>query len=526
MSERRRARRTAGQRRVWGIAELPLLTAEESAAADRAARERAGIPERVLMENAGRAAALVLSVLHPRGRTVVLAGGGNNGGDALVLARSLRSWGREVTVVAAGSRPPLGALAHGHDVEVEQWPPDVSRLDAADVVVDGILGTGARGMPHGVAGEWIEAVNRSGRPVFALDLPSGVDATTGRVEGNAVRAAATVTFGWPKIGLLLHPARAHCGRLLAVEIGFPPLAGIGSARAAAITPAWAAARLPHRAPDAHKGTSGRLLVLAGGQGMAGAAALAADAGRRAGAGLVRIASVEANRAILQTLVPEATFVDRAGLADTEFEGMSALVAGPGLGTDEEARAALFAAFDAVGSVATLLDADAINLLAREPDRLRAVAAARPLVLTPHPREMGRLLGVETGEITRAAPAAARAAAERFGCVVVLKGQPSLIASPGAPLLVSTVGSSDVATGGMGDQLSGVIGAFLAAGLGPRAAAGVGLFFSGRAADMAAFGRSLGPRDVSRTLPRAFADAGELRSRTRLPFVTFDQPPRW
>jgi NAD(P)H-hydrate epimerase len=273
------------RRRVWGLASLPLLTAAESAEADRAARERAGVPERVLMENAGRAAALVVASQFRPGRIAVLAGGGNNGGDALVFARTLRAWGKDVTVLGTAARPPSPELAHGWDVEVQKSEPDASAFAGADVVVDGILGTGTRGAPRAAAASWIEAANAAGRPIVALDLPSGVDATTGRVEGVAIRAAATVTFGWPKIGLLLHPARAHCGRLLAVEIGFPPLDAIGAAEAEAITPAWAAQRLPPRPPDAHKGTSGRLLIVAGSVGMAGAAALHRRDGRaRRGAG--------------------------------------------------------------------------------------------------------------------------------------------------------------------------------------------------------------------------------------------------
>jgi NAD(P)H-hydrate epimerase len=399
-------------------------------------------------------------------------------------------------------------------------------LAAADVCVDAILGTGTVGAPRGTAAAWIEAANGSERPIVALDLPSGVDATSGRVEGMAIRAVATVTFGWPKIGLLLHPARAHCGRLLAVEIGFPPLDATGSHGAAALTPAWAAARLRARPPDAHKGRSGWLLVVAGQHGMAGAAALSAESARRAGAGLVRVASVESNRAILQTLVPEAIFVDRDRLPEAELRGMTAVVAGPGLGTAPEARDALFHSLEATGSAPVLLDADAINLFAREPDALHAQALRRPVVLTPHPGEMGRLLEMETEEVTGDPPAAARLAAERFGCIVLLKGQPSLVAAPGEPLLVNTVGSSDVAAAGMGDQLTGVIGAFLAAGLGARDAAAAGLFYSARAADIAALGRSLGPRDVTANLHRAFARPGASRSPTGFGFVTFDQPERW
>jgi NAD(P)H-hydrate epimerase len=502
------------------------VTPEEAAALDAAARERHDVPERVLMESAGRAAALVLDRLFPRGRVAVAAGSGNNGGDALVVARVLSAWGRDVTVISAGAKHPDPALRHGFDVRVGDPDDEPAIFTAADVIVDGILGTGSRGAPREPAAGVIEAMNASGRPILALDLPSGVDAGSGDVEGLAVRAAVTVTFGWPKLGLMFHPARTRCGRLIAVEIGFPPLHAAGPDAALLITPDWAAERLPGRPPSAHKGTSGRLLMLAGTDGMAGAAVIAARAAQRAGVGLIHVASTAANRVILQTAVQEAIFADRSALAEWDSADAHALVAGPGIGTDDAAARALDAALDATPGVRTVLDADALNLFARTADRLGDIAQHRDLVITPHPGELGRLLDVPVAAIVDDPAAAAREAAARFGCSVLLKGQPSIVASPGQPLLVSSVGSSDVATAGMGDQLSGVIGAMLAAGLSAREAAGVALFYSGRAADLAGRGRSLGPADVSETLRDAFGRPGSRRNPTGLPFVIFDQPARW
>jgi NAD(P)H-hydrate epimerase len=520
----RRGRRST--RDVWGSHHVPLVTPEEAATLDAAARERYDVPERVLMESAGRAAALVLDRLFPRGRVAVAAGSGNNGGDALVLARVLSGWGRDVTVVSAGSKPPDPALRHGFDIRVSDSDDDPTIFSAADVLVDGILGTGSRGAPREPAATAIEAMNASGRPILALDLPSGVHAATGDVEGLAVRATATVAFGWPKIGLLFHPARTRCGRLIAVEIGFPPFHATGLDAALLITPGWAAERLPNRPPSAHKGTSGRLLMLAGTDGMAGAAVIAARAAQRSGAGLIHVASTAANRVIIQTAVHEAIYADRSALAEWDSADAHALLAGPGIGTDDPAARALDAALEVTPGVRTALDADALNLFARTPDRLGDIAQDRDLVITPHPGELGRLLDESIAAIVDDPAAAAREAAARFGCSVLLKGQPSIIASPGQPLLVSTVGSSDVATAGMGDQLSGVIGAMLAAGLSAREAAAVALFYSGRAADLAGHGRSLGPSDVSDRLGDAFTDPGARRSPTGLPFVTFDQPARW
>ena len=516
---RRRERRA---REVYGRADVALVTPAQAAEHDRVAREHGGIPERVLMESAGRAAALVVARLWPHGRIGALAGSGNNGGDALVAARILRSWGRAVDVILAGSRPPDRALLHGHDV-AQHTAEDAQRVVAgAAVIIDGILGTGLDGPARGFAASSIDAVNRSGCPVVALDLPSGLNGSTGVVDGPAVRADVTICFGWPKLGLLFHPARALCGRLLSVEIGFPPCA---DATARLITPEWAAARLPARRPDAHKGEAGRLLILAGREGMAGAAVLAALGARRAGAGLVRIASASANRVIAQTAVPEATWVDRSMLCASDLVGMHALVAGPGIGTDEESRAALDRALGLSGSMPVLLDADALNLFAGAPDELRRIARERPVIITPHAGELERLAGRPAAD-TRADPTtAARETADSFGCVVLLKGQPSIVAAPAAPLLVNTVGSSDTASAGMGDQLAGTIGALLAAGSPPMDAAAAGLFFSARAADIIALGRSAGPREVAEALHDAFARPGADRSSLDLPFVTFDQPAR-
>jgi ADP-dependent NAD(P)H-hydrate dehydratase / NAD(P)H-hydrate epimerase len=515
------------ERDVFGRAAIPLPTAAEAAAADRTARERHGVPERVLMESAGRAAALVLQRLYPAGAIVGVAGSGNNGGDLLVMLRVLQAWGRDVAIITAGSRPPDTDLAHGDVLRVVSDDAEAAVvLAGADVIVDGMLGTGTSGAARGRVRDWIRRINGAGRPVLALDLPSGVDATSGAVQGDAVRADVTVTFGWPKLGLLLHPARPHCGRLVAVEIGFP---GDGvETSACAITPGLIRDRLPTRSTDAHKGSAGRLLVLAGSSGMAGAAALAVQAALRAGAGLVRVASDAANRTVLQTLVPEATFLDRAAVREEDVAPMHALVAGPGLGTDAAAHAALDRALALTGDRPVLLDADALNIMAAGDgaDRLRGVADGRPVLLTPHVLELARLTGASVGELLADVPAAARTAARRFGAHVLLKGQPSVIAAPDGTLLVNTAGSSDLATAGMGDQLAGTIGAFLAGGCSVQDAAAMGMFLSSRAADLCGLGVSLVPGDVSARLAYALADPGPRQSTLDLPFVTFDQPPRW
>jgi len=505
---------------VFGLERVPALTAAEAAAIDRNAREDHGIADRVLMESAGRATAELVQRLFPDGVVLGLVGSGHNGGDALVALRTLQAWGREVAWIAASDRLPNAELLHGHDLyRLEEA--SAADLLVADVLLDGILGTGAQGAPRGRAAELIEAMNASGKPIVALDLPSGVDATSGRVEGVAVRADVTVTFGAPKRGLLFHPAREYCGRLIGVEIGFPPLEEFA---AELITPEWAWLRLPERAPNAHKGTSGRLLVFAGSHGMAGAAALSSLAAVRSGAGLVRIASVEDNRAILQTVVPEATFFDANG--EWPVDGVTAVLAGPGLGRDPHTRGRLDQLFEATGDVPLLLDADALNLLSEDRGALARIAAKRPVVITPHVRELGRLWGRDEDELLADPVGAARAFSDETGAVVLFKGLPSVVAAPGEPVLINTSGSSDTAAAGMGDQLSGIIAGFLAAGLDARDAAGSGLYFSGRAADLARRGRSLTPRDVATVLSEAFRSPDRKHPPFGLPFITFDQSPRW
>jgi hydroxyethylthiazole kinase-like uncharacterized protein yjeF len=503
-----------------GAARVPILTADETRAWDEHAIRARGIPEAVLMESAGRAAAAVVHRLHPRGRVVCAVGSGNNGGDAVVVARTLRAWGREVTTMPVGSRMPDAALLHGWTVDSADEGRMEDAFRGADVIVDGLLGTGATGAPRGAYADAIAAMNGSGRPVVALDGPSGVDLTTGRAEGDAVRAAVTVTFGAPKRGLLLFSGREHAGRIVAVEIGFPPLAD-DAASARLLTPAWARAILPPVPANAHKGMMGRVTIVAGRAGMAGACVLAGTGALRAGAGMAALVSPDANRMILQTSLPEALYLDRDALPDDFLAGTQAVVAGPGMGTGDDSLA-LLRRIARESDAPLLLDADAVTLLARNPD-LRDDIRDRLLVLTPHPGEMARLLSKPTGDITADPFGAAAQAAERFRCAVLLKGAPSLVAAPGKATLVNVAGHSGLATGGNGDVLSGVIGAFLARGMDAADAAGAALYFAGRAAEIAGRGRGLLPTDVAAALPAALLEEAAEESALGLPGIVLDLP---
>jgi NAD(P)H-hydrate epimerase len=507
---------------LYGVERLPLPRALEMAEIDRKAREEYGVPERVLMETAGRSIAQVVQHLLPEGRVVAAVGSGHNGGDAYIALRTLRSWGRDVVAVQAGDQPPDPLLGHRWDVPVEVAESADAVFCAADVVMDGILGTGATGAPKNRPARIIEVMNRSRGTRIAVDGPSGIDFSTGAVPGACFAADITVTLGYPKLGLLFQPARSRCGRIIAAEIGFPPV-NDDEVSAFVITPDSASELLPRRAPDAHKGDAGYLLIAAGHVGMSGAAVLSARGALAMGAGIVRIASDTKNRQICQSAVPEAIFVDiddDSAVADAG-EWAHAVVVGPGFGLDKAARHRLERVLENSGAAPVLIDADGLNLFAGRADELAELAKTRPVAITPHPGEMSRLLGVTTEGIRIDPVAVAAGAAQHLRAAVLLKGAPSVVALSHEPVLVSSASSSAAASGGSGDVLSGVCGAMLAARLPRREALAVGLFYCSRAAMLGPpIGRSsLGLVDV---LPQAIENPGS--DRPPLPFISFDQPP--
>jgi hydroxyethylthiazole kinase-like uncharacterized protein yjeF len=395
--------------------------------------------------------------------------------------------------------------------------------------VDALLGTGSSGALRDPYGRVTAAMRGSRKPVVAIDGPSGVDFTTGEAAADAVVADVTVTFGAPKRGLLLFPGRGHSGRIVCVEIGFSPLDARPGARL--ITPAWAAEHLPRVHANAHKGEMGRVVIVAGRAGMAGASVLAAMGALRAGAGMAVLVAPEANRAIIQGAIPEALFEDRDAVDDEVFAKAEAIVAGPGMGTGDAAlallRKAIAGADRTDGDLARcplLFDADATTLLAQHPGLRDEIGQS--LLITPHPGEASRMLGRPTKEITADPFAAAAELAQRYRCAVLLKGTPSLVAFSDGPVLVSVAGHSGIATGGMGDTLSGVIGAFLTQAEGVDVAAGLGLWYCGRAAELAGRGRGLLPRDVAEHVPAAILESPPSDSELGIAGVTLDLPPAY
>jgi len=491
----------------WRIAarEVWLPTAQEMAELDRYAIESGSIPERALIECAGREFARYVHMRWPEGPVVALAGSGHNGADALVALRSLHAWGRPVRAVLCGNAPPEPDVLKGWDIPLVDPTQLASCIQDASVVLDGILGTGLTSAPREPQASYIAQANAAGVPIAAVDGPSGANFTSGQVPGACIRADLCVTFGWPKIGLLSFPAREYCGDLLAVEIGFPPPPQPPGARA--ITARWVRDEmLERRGADAHKGRSGYLTLVAGQAGMAGAAVLAARAAVRGGAGIVRVVSDPGNREIIQSAAPEAVFVpwdSREAVAEA-VEWAHAVAVGPGLGQAAERRGLVEAVLDARAGRPALVDADGLNAWSGEPDAL-ARALNGNAVLTPHPGELARLLDVPIEEILADPPAAARHAAARLGCTVLLKGAPSLVAEAGQPLRVSTIASAGFATGGVGDVLSGLAGAYLATGMGPADAASAALMIAGIAALRAPHAIGHAASDIPEAIPGVRAE---------------------
>jgi ADP-dependent NAD(P)H-hydrate dehydratase / NAD(P)H-hydrate epimerase len=516
---------------------VPLPDAETMREVDRWAIEEQGVAGLDLMERAGAGVARAAERLAPDGPVTVVCGKGNNGGDGLVVARLLRDSGRRVTVVCVAppaelsgdARANLDRLPGEAPVRLsgsawsegidEPAPAALAELFGADaLVVDALLGTGFRGEPHGAVAEAIEAVNAAGAPVVSVDVPSGVDASTGVVSWPAVRASLTVTFHAAKPGLWIRPGKAHAGELQTIDIGIPRGAP-GAASVGLIAPS-VLDLLPRRDPASTKFTSGHVLVAGGSRGLTGAPRMAAEASMRAGAGYVTacvpaslqgVIAAAATPEMMTRGLPDddgaLTVAAAAGVLEASVRA-GALALGPGLG--RRAGASAFArALAGEADVAMVLDADGLNAHA---GRLADLAARRaPTVLTPHAGELGRLLALDSSEVERERLRHVRAAAEQAAAVVVLKGDDTLIAEPAGSVAVSPGASPALATAGTGDVLTGVIAALLAQGLDAFAAACAGVWLHAEAGREAA--RRLGApegviaSDVIAALPAARRRAG-------------------
>jgi ADP-dependent NAD(P)H-hydrate dehydratase / NAD(P)H-hydrate epimerase len=451
---------------------------------DRRAIGELGIAGYELMTRAGTSTLDALCALWPATRTVaILCGPGNNGGDGYVVARLARARGLGAAVVAHGDpRSLAGDARRAYDDFAaaggvcEPWSPSVLE---ADVIVDALFGTGLARPIGGEAAARIAAVNASGRPVVAVDIPSGLDADTGAVHGVAVRADLTVTFIGRKVGCYVGEGLDHVGRLLLDDLDVPTAAFDGTVPVARLLGDDTLLKaLPRRRRTSHKGSHGHVLVIGGGPGMPGAARLAGEAALRAGAGLVTLAVHPANSGIAATR-PELMCAAAESAADIKaLLGRSTVIAvGPGLGQGAWAAALIEAA---IGSgLPMVVDADALNWLAAGPRR------CDHWVLTPHPGEAARLLGTTAAAVQADRLEAARELQARYGGVVVLKGAGTIVYQPGGPAFVCDRGNPGMAAGGMGDVLTGVIAGIVAQCGDLALAARAGVYAHAQAGDLAA-----------------------------------------
>jgi len=492
---------------------MEILTAKAMRRVDARAIDELGIPGGTLMESAGRGVAAGLLEEIPglsARRVVVFCGKGNNGGDGLVAARYLARAGVTVRVVLLARRSEVTGLAAGALESAVQAGVPIGEIEderafalhpislaREDIVVDALLGTGVKGAARGLVARAIETINDSGATVVAIDLPSGTDSDAGPLPGIAIRAHRTFTLCRPKPCLVLEPAASHAGPWRVIDIGIPGAAVAAEGSDLAWCDEVAASELmPGRPADAHKGTFGHLLAVAGSKGKSGAAVILARAALRSGVGLITVATprsvqpiVAAGQAEVMSLPLGET--KRGGIGRLSAEKLrellrsrQALALGPGLGTEAATRAVVSAML-AARKVPAVLDADGLNAFSPEHrPRPRLQAGRSALVLTPHPGEAARLLGTTAAAVQADRLGSARRLATETGAVVVLKGRRTIVAHPDGRASLNASGNPGMASGGTGDALTGVIGALLARGLDGFDAARLGTYVHGAAGDLA------------------------------------------
>jgi len=487
---------------------MELLTSDQMRRCDRQTIDELGIPGAVLMDNAGRAAVVELldkySGLAP-GPVLIVSGKGNNGGDGFVMARALKELGWQVRTLVLADRESISGDARLHLLQLLGAGADPVFVDTdselkanlaasrdAVLVIDAILGTGLVSEVRGLAAAAIDWINEFSGPVVAVDVPSGIDASSGRICGVAVKADLTVSFAFAKIGQVVYPAAELVGELKVVDIGIPRhLADNRSEPVRLDTAATVTGLFPPRPLTGHKGTFGHLLVIAGSTGKTGAAVLAAEAAMRVGAGLTTLAAPAAVQPVLAgkllEVMTEPVGDATSVLSAADFSRLQqlgrdkqALAMGPGLGSAETTQE-LICRLVTESELPLVLDADALNALATQRHLLKHLRN-RKLILTPHPGEMARLTGLTIAEIEADRIAVARRFAVGNQLVLVLKGARTLTALPDGTVYVNSSGNPGMASGGMGDVLTGMLGGLLAQGVAPAAAARLAVFWHGRSGD--------------------------------------------
>lgn len=508
---------------------MRVVTAHTMEEIDRQAIQECGISGLQLMESAGRSCVEeIIEEFGLNGRSVVIAGKGNNGGDGYVVARLLSQKGWHVKVIILAEREQVRGDAainmekiadtaiHYCTDEGQLTAQHMEEIFHADVIVDALLGTGLRSNISGIYLEAIDIMNASGRPVVSVDIPSGIHGTTGRILGSAVRAYITVTFAFAKLGHVLYPGAEHTGRLVVADIGIPAklmetALGYDFLNEDSMRP-----MIHRRDRQAHKGQFGHCLIIAGSTGKTGAAALAANSAVRAGSGLVTLAVAESIHTILEiktTEVMTSPLPDSGSghltnhafpIIEKLLVGKDAVALGPGLDT----RPGTYALVQNLVETVTLplvIDADGLNALAEDITVLKR-KKSKQVILTPHPGEMSRLLGTSIPDVEAIRISVAQEFARNYGVYLVLKGARTIIASPSGTAAINGSGNPGMATGGMGDVLTGIIVSLLGQGYSAWDACRLGVFIHGFAADMVADEKGeigINASDVIEKLPYAY-----------------------
>jgi ADP-dependent NAD(P)H-hydrate dehydratase / NAD(P)H-hydrate epimerase len=489
---------------------MRVLNTEQMREADRRTIEDVGIPSIVLMENAGRQAVAAMEAAFENlaaQQVAVVCGRGNNGGDGFVVVRTLLQRGVDASVFLLGSvadvrgdaRTNLEILGRLGVTVVEitnaqEWELHFTEVSKCDLLVDAILGTGFHGPLTGFLETVIADLNGLGVPIVSIDLPTGLSADTASVDGPAIEASMTVTLAAPKISLVLPPADSHAGDLVIADIGIPlPLIDeLEGPHLELLTRERMREIVPARAADSHKGDFGRVLVVAGSAGRTGAAHLSAIGALRSGAGLVTVATPRSCLPIVASMGAEYMTepVEETASGTIDFAGVDrvlelkadVIAAGPGLGQAPATAAFVHALLERSG-VPLVLDADALNAFAGDPDRLMGREEVAVLI-TPHPGEMARLLNISTEAVQRDRVRHAREFAAAHRVHVVLKGHRTIIAAPDGRTFVNLTGNPGMATGGTGDLLTGMIAAWFAQLLDAEAACKLAVYLHGAAGDLA------------------------------------------
>lgn len=487
---------------------MRVVTPDQMRKIDKTAINDFGIPGIVLMENAAvgvvREVAEILGNI-PGKKAIVLAGKGNNGGDAFAVARHLNNMGAYVSVYVLSKLDSiLGDAKTNLDIlvkmgiEIDEVTSDEQAaeikncLKSADIIVDGLLGTGLKGEVSGVMGEIIELVNASKVPVVAVDIPSGINGETGKVSKACIKAKTTVTFAFPKIGQLIHPGCDYVGDLKIVDIGIPKAAVDNTKIKGHLIDLELVSKLiPKRQDDSNKGTYGKILVVAGSRGMTGAACLTGGAALRSGAGLVYLAAPSSLVSIYAGALIEAVTIpledeNKGFLTSEAIPGIlkqlgkvSVAAVGPGLSSGNETRDVVYSIIEN-SEVPIVLDADGINLVAEDLSVLKK--RRNQIVITPHPGEMARLVGASVKEVQEDRLNVARTFSKEWGVITVLKGSRTVIASPEGEIYINTTGNPGMSTGGSGDVLTGIIAGLIGQGLKPLDASIAGVYLHGVCGD--------------------------------------------